>query len=51
VAAPTNAGQYSEVEVIQRRLDTAARQCNFGLTLVESEWDLSIDADYALNKS
>lgn len=43
------AKQYSQVEVIRRNFDTAAPQCNFGLTHVESEWVLSLDADYVLS--
>ena len=43
------ANQYSQVEVIHRSFDTAAPQCNFGLTHVESEWVLSLDADYVLS--
>ena len=43
------AKQYLQVEVIRRNFDTAAPQCNFGLTHVESEWVLSLDADYVLS--
>jgi glycosyltransferase involved in cell wall biosynthesis len=43
------ANQYSQVKVIRRDFDTAAFQCNFGLTHVESEWVLSLDADYVLS--
>jgi glycosyltransferase involved in cell wall biosynthesis len=41
--------EYHQVVVIRRRFDTAAPQCNFGLTHVESEWVLSLDADYVLS--
>lgn len=37
-----------QVEVYQRKFDSFARQCNFGLGNVNSEWVLSIDADYVL---
>lgn len=40
--------QFPQAEVIQRTFDTAATQCNFGLSHVESEWVLSLDADYVL---
>ena len=36
------------VKVIQRRFDSFAGQCNFGLTLIETPWVLSLDADYVL---
>jgi len=38
-------GQFPQAEVIQRDFDTAAAQCNYGLSQVESEWVLSLDAD------
>src|SRR5262245_14575666 len=41
--------RYSQAVVIKRKFDTAAPQCNFGLTHVESEWVLSLDADYVLS--
>lgn len=34
------------VEVFQRRFETFARQCNYGLERVASPWVLSLDADY-----
>lgn len=37
---------YPQVEVIQRPFESFADQCNFGLKNVESEWVLSLDADY-----
>ena len=36
------------VEVHHRVFDSFAQQCNFGLSLVTSEWVLSMDADYEL---
>jgi glycosyltransferase involved in cell wall biosynthesis len=41
--------QHSQAVVIRRDFDTAAPQCNFGLTHIESEWVLSLDADYVLS--
>lgn len=38
----------SRVRVIHREFDSFATQCNFGLDQVESEWVLSLDADYVL---
>jgi glycosyltransferase involved in cell wall biosynthesis len=35
--------------VIQRCFDSFAQQCNFGLTLIDSPWVLSLDADYVLS--
>lgn len=43
------AREYPQVVVIRRGFDTFAPQCNFGLTHVESEWVLSLDADYILS--
>lgn len=37
---------YPQVEVFQRKFDTFANQCNYGLEKINSEWVLSIDADY-----
>jgi glycosyltransferase involved in cell wall biosynthesis len=42
-------GRYSQAAVIQRTFDASAPQCNFGLAHVESEWVLSLDADYVLS--
>ncbi|WDF54455.1 glycosyltransferase family 2 protein [Mucilaginibacter sp. KACC 22063] len=39
---------YPNVEIIYRKFDTFAQQCNFGLTHITSEWVLSLDADYVL---
>ncbi|ANV84743.1 glycosyl transferase [Picosynechococcus sp. PCC 7003] len=39
---------YPPVETIQRKFDTHANQWNFGLEQVQSEWVLSLDADYVL---
>lgn len=37
---------HPNVKVIERAFDSFARQCNFGLTQIETEWVLSMDADY-----
>lgn len=34
--------------VLQRRFDSFAAQCNFGLSRINSEWVLSLDADYGV---
>lgn len=39
---------YPQVEIYQRKFDTFAGQCNFGLKQVTTEWVLSLDADYVL---
>jgi glycosyltransferase involved in cell wall biosynthesis len=36
----------SRVKVVQREFEDFADQCNFGLSQVDTEWTLSIDADY-----
>ena len=44
------ANSFPNVEVLQRRFDSFARQCNFGLAHIRSEWVLSLDADYILSE-
>jgi glycosyltransferase involved in cell wall biosynthesis len=39
---------YSQVQVFQRKFDSFATQCNYGLQKIASEWVLSLDADYIL---
>ncbi len=39
---------YPQVEVLQRNFDTHARQWNYGLEQIQTEWVLSLDADYVL---
>jgi glycosyltransferase involved in cell wall biosynthesis len=39
---------YPQAEIYQRAFDSFARQCNFGLGKVDTEWVLSIDADYVV---
>jgi glycosyltransferase involved in cell wall biosynthesis len=43
------ARRHSQVRVIQRRFDTFAGQCNFGLQQIRTPWVLSLDADYVLS--
>jgi len=37
---------FDNVEVAQRKFDSAASQGNFGLSQVETTWTLSLDSDY-----
>lgn len=39
---------YPQVQVFQRKFDSFAEQCNYGLGKITSEWVLSLDADYVL---
>jgi glycosyltransferase involved in cell wall biosynthesis len=41
--------RYPQVALFKRAFDSFADQCNFGLAQVESEWVLSLDADYELS--
>lgn len=36
------------VRVLHRRFDSFAGQCNFGLDQIDSDWVLSLDADYGV---
>jgi len=38
--------RYPQVDVFQRSFDTHAKQWNYGLQQVQTEWALSLDADY-----
>lgn len=40
---------YPQVEVFQRSFDTHANQWNYGLALVQTDWVLSLDADYQVS--
>ena len=42
------ARKYENVKVLQRRFDNHADQWNYGLDQVDSEWVLSLDADYQI---
>jgi len=37
---------YPQAQLFQRQFDTFANQCNFGLEKIQTEWVLSLDADY-----
>jgi len=41
---------FPQVGVYQRKFDSFAAQCNFGLTKIATEWVLSLDADYILTQ-
>ncbi len=41
---------YPQVEVFQRKFDTHAKQWNYGLEQVTSNWVLSLDADYIVTE-
>src|SRR5882672_9201796 len=41
---------FPNTEVYTRKFDTHATQWNYGLSLCNSEWILSLDADYILQK-
>jgi glycosyltransferase involved in cell wall biosynthesis len=40
---------FPQVTVLQRKFDDFANQCNFGLDHCQSDWVLSMDADYVLS--
>ncbi|MBV9963220.1 MAG: glycosyltransferase family 2 protein [Parafilimonas sp.] len=42
---------FSNTEIYQRKFDTHATQWNYGLSLCNSEWILSLDADYILHEA
>jgi len=42
------AAAFPNVTLVQRPFDTHGKQWNFGLSLLDSEWVLSLDADYVL---
>lgn len=41
--------RYEHAHVAHRAFDDFAAQCNFGLSLIETPWALSLDADYELS--
>ena len=43
------AQSYPQVSLLQRKFDTHAKQWNFGLEKVTTEWVLSLDADYLVS--
>lgn len=42
--------KFPQVEVFQRKFDSFAGQCNYGLSKVNTPWVLSLDADYTLSQ-
>ena len=40
---------FPQARIVQRKFDTFAGQCNFGLGEIKTEWVLSLDADYVLS--
>jgi glycosyltransferase involved in cell wall biosynthesis len=46
-----NLARYPQVVLFARPFDNFADQCNFGLAQVETDWALSLDADYELSDS
>jgi glycosyltransferase involved in cell wall biosynthesis len=43
--------KFPNVVVYHRAFDSFANQCNYGLSLIDSEWVISLDADYVLTDS
>jgi glycosyltransferase involved in cell wall biosynthesis len=41
---------YFQVQLFQRKFDSFANQCNYGLSKIKTEWILSLDADYVLSE-
>jgi hypothetical protein len=39
---------HPQVHVVQRAFDSFAEQCNFGLSLIQTSWCLSLDADHQI---
>lgn len=42
---------FRNTKVLYRDFDTFANQCNYGLMNIDSEWVLSLDADYIITSS
>ncbi len=42
--------KFPQVEVFQKKFDSFATQCNYGLSKVNTPWVLSLDADYILSQ-
>lgn len=45
------ARSFPNVDLVQHRFESFAKQCNHGLSLIASEWVLSMDADYVANSA
>ncbi|MCS3678758.1 glycosyltransferase involved in cell wall biosynthesis [Salinibacter ruber] len=44
------ATSHANVDLVQREFDNFASQCNYGLRQIETEWVLSLDADYVCSE-
>lgn len=42
--------EFPQARVVTRVFDSFAQQCNFGLEQIQTEWVLSLDADYVLTE-
>jgi glycosyltransferase involved in cell wall biosynthesis len=42
--------KFPQVEVFQRKFDSFASQCNYGLSKIDTVWVLSLDADYVVSQ-
>jgi glycosyltransferase involved in cell wall biosynthesis len=42
---------HPKIKIFQRKFDTHSQQWNYGLEQIESEWILSLDADYVMTDS
>jgi glycosyltransferase involved in cell wall biosynthesis len=42
--------KFHQVEVFQRKFDSFASQCNYGLSKINTVWVLSLDADYIVSQ-
>ncbi len=42
--------EYPQIRIFQRVFESFADQCNFGLSKINTEWVLSLDADYLLTQ-
>jgi hypothetical protein len=43
--------RFGNARIVQRAFDHFADQCNFGLSQIDTEWTLSLDADYKCSQS
>jgi glycosyltransferase involved in cell wall biosynthesis len=44
------ADEYQQVDIFQREFDHFSHQCNYGLEQIETDWVLSLDADYMVSE-
>src|SRR5438128_4777395 len=45
------ARRYPQVDIVNRAFDDFANQCNFGVSQIDTDWVLSLDADYELSNA